>query len=183
MIKDFTIGVLASLFATFLTSFALLFIQLGKSFNFTEFLNIVINYKFLLYWIALLIFIIMLRWFIRNRIDHLQTPYPSAISIGSNFDAESEVEGHGFKWRVYVYINRNNPFTNEILDINVGRVDGPFCKYDYRKMKVLRTYFGRYKYKCPKCGYKRTLLKNKWTLECDIEDDIEAKYRSKTNVI
>ncbi len=50
-------------------------------------------------------------------------------------------------------------------------------------MKVSRTYFGRYKYKCPKCGYKRTLLKNNWTLESEIEDEIEAEFRAKINAI
>ncbi|GGE36044.1 hypothetical protein GCM10011391_13550 [Pullulanibacillus camelliae] len=99
------------------------------------------------------------------------------ISIGNNYDLEAKAEGYGFKWKVHADIKRKNPLTNEILDINVGMVDGPYCKNDYRKMKESRTYFGRYKYKCPKCGYKRTLLKNCWTLECEIEDDIEAKYR------
>lgn len=181
-LKDFTIGILASLFATFLTTYAFQFIQLGKDFDFKEFYNIIINYTFLMYWISLLIFIITIRLFIRNGIDKLQTPYPMVMNIGNNYDLEFEGEGYGFKWRINANTKRIDPHTNEILDIDVGRVNGPYCKNDYREMKVSRTYFGGYKYKCPKCGYKRTLLKNTWTLECDIEDDIEAKYRTKTNV-
>jgi hypothetical protein len=181
-LKDFTIGVLASLFATFLTTYAFNLILLGKSLNLSEFLNLVINYKVLIYWILLLILIIMIRWFIRTRIDKLQTPYPMVMSIGSHYDLEFSGEGYGFKWKIYADAKRKDPLTNEIRDINVGRVDGPYCKNDYRKLKVSRTYFGRYKYKCPKCGYKRTLLKNSWTLECDIEDEIEAEYRAKTNI-
>jgi len=47
-------------------------------------------------------------------------------------------------------------------------------------MKLYRTFFGRYKYKCPKCGYKKSLAKNHWTLKCDVSDDIEAEYRKKS---
>ncbi|MEB9673564.1 hypothetical protein P4K48_30315, partial [Bacillus anthracis] len=57
----------------------------------------------------------------------------------------------------------------------------PYCTNDFREMKVSRTYWGRYKYKCPKCGYKRILLKNAWTLKSDIGDEIEAGYRDKVN--
>lgn len=180
--KDFAIGVTASLFATFLTTYAFQFIQVGRAFNMGEFLGIITNYTFLLYWMILLIFFILIRRFIRNRIDNLQTPFPMVIGIGSNYDLESDGEGYGFKWRVHANIKRQDYRTNEILDIHVGRVDGPYCKNDYREMKVNRTYFGRYKYKCPKCGYKVILLKNKWTLKSDIEDDVEAEYRNKINV-
>ncbi|MCM3718100.1 hypothetical protein [Fictibacillus phosphorivorans] len=145
-LRDFTIGVLASLFATFITTYAFHVIHLGEAFNFKEFLKIVINYKVLLYWILLLILLLLLRLFIRNRIDNLQAPYPMVMSIGNNYDLEFEGEGYGFKWRIYADAKRKDPFTNEILDINVGRVDGPYCKNDYRKMKVSRTYLGRYKY-------------------------------------
>lgn len=40
--------------------------------------------------------------------------------------------------------------------------------FSYRE----RCQFGRYKYKCPKCG----------SLRSDIENDIEAEYRNKINV-
>ncbi|WP_042141886.1 hypothetical protein [Paucisalibacillus sp. EB02] len=181
--KDFIISVLASLVATFLTTYAYHFIQIGIALDFRGFINIVINYTYLVYWILLLLLVIMVRWFIRTRIDKLQTPYPMVMSIGSHYDLEYSGEGYGFKWKIYAHAKRRDPFSNEILDIKVGRVDGPYCKNDYRRMKVSRTYFGRYKYKCPKCGYKRTLLKNTWTLECDIEDEIEAEYRAKINAI
>ncbi|MFO1442051.1 hypothetical protein KDN24_02195 [Bacillus sp. Bva_UNVM-123] len=179
-LKDFTIGVLASLFATLLTTYAVNIVLLGKALNLVEFSRVVVDYKFVVYWILLLIFIMVIRWFIRTRIDKLQAVYPMVMSIGSHYDLEYSGEGYGFKWKIYADAKRRDPITNEILDINVGRVDGPYCKNDYRKMKVSRTYFGRYKYKCPKCGYKKTLLKNIWTLECDIEDEIEAEYRAKT---
>ncbi|AIF42414.1 hypothetical protein [Virgibacillus sp. SK37] len=181
--KDFIISVLASLVATFLTTYAYHFIQIGKALDFRGFINIVINYTYLVYWILLLLLVIIVRWFIRTRIDKLQIPYPMVRSIGSRYDLEYSGEGYGFKWKIYADTKRKDPFSNEIMDINVGRVDGPYCKNDYRRMIVSRTYFGRYRYKCPKCGYKRILLKNIWTLECDIEDEIEAKYRAKVNTI
>lgn len=175
--KNFTIGVIASLFASFITTYAFQFIQLGKEFKVREFLNTIINYRFLIYWGLLLIVFIMIRWFVRRKIEQSQTPYPMVMSIGSNYDLEGEVEGYGFKWRVHADVRRKNTISNEVLDINAGMINGPYCKDDYREMKVSRTYFGRYKYKCPKCGYKRILLKNTWTLECEVKDEVEAKYR------
>jgi len=177
-IKNFIIGVIASLFATFITTYAFQFIQLGKDFNLRGFLNAIINYRFFIYWGSLLIAFLMIRWFIRKKIGQLQASYPMVMSLGNNYDLEGDAEEHGFKWRVHADIMHKNPLTNEILDINVGTVNGPYCKADYREMKVSRTYFGRYRYKCPKCNYKRILLKNAWTLECEIKDEIEANYRS-----
>lgn len=174
--KDFTIGVIASLFASFLTTYAIQFVQLGKDFKLKGFLNTIINYRFFIYWGLLLIVFIIARWFIRKKIEQSQTPYPMIMSIGSNYDLEGDVEGYGFKWRVHADVRRKT-ISNEIIDINAGMIKGPYCKNDYREIKVSRTYFGRYKYKCPKCGYKRILLKNSWTLECEVKDELEAKYR------
>ncbi|MEJ9227512.1 hypothetical protein [Priestia aryabhattai] len=178
-IKDFFIGVLGSLFATFLTTYVFQFIKLGETFNFKTFLDMIVTYKFLIYWILLLLIVLIIRKYIRKKIDSIQTPYPSVISVASSYDLESEAEAYGFKWKVHADVRRKSSFKNEIVDIKVGRVEGPYCKYDYRGMKVSRTYFGRYKYKCPKCNYKKILLKDTWTLESDIEDEIEAQYRTK----
>lgn len=178
-IKDFTIGVLASLSATFLTTYAVNIILFDKAINLTGLVNLILDYKFLFYWMLFLIFIIIIRWFIRKQIFNLQTPFPMVIGFGGHYELEFEGESYGFKWKVYANPKRRNNYTDEILDINVGKVEGPYCKNDYRKMQNTRTYFGRYKYKCPKCGYKRILLKDSWTLKCDIEDDLEAEYREK----
>ncbi|WP_246202591.1 hypothetical protein [Virgibacillus doumboii] len=176
-LKDFTIGVLASLFASFITTYAFQFLQFGKDLNLKEFSNAIINYKFIIYWGLLLIAFILIRQLVRKKIEQLQTPYPMVVSIGDNYDLEGEVGGYGFNWRVHADVRRKDSLSNEILDISVGMVDGPYCKVDYREMKVSRTYFGRYRYKCPKCGYKRIFLKNAWTLECEIKDEMEAEYR------
>lgn len=95
-LKDFIIGLIASLFASFISTYAYQFIQLGKDLNLKEFLNAIINYRFFIYWGLLLIVFLMIRWFIRKKIEQLQTPYPMVISIGSNYNLEGEAEGHGF---------------------------------------------------------------------------------------
>lgn len=176
-IKDLIVGIIASLIASIITTYVFQFIQLGKDLKLKEFSNIIINYKFFIYWGLLLIFFIMIRRFIFKKIEESQTPYPMVRSILSSYDIEGEAESYGFKWTVLVNVTSRNPKSNKILGVNVGRVNGPYCKDDYREMKVSRTYFGGYKYKCPKCGYKRILLKNSWTLKCEIGDEIEAKYR------
>lgn len=181
-LKDFTIGVLASLFATFITTYTVNIVLIGKVINLSAFFDLIINYKFLIYWMLFLFFILIIRWFIRKKIFNMQTPFPMVIGIGGHYELEFEGEAFGFKWKVHANPKRRNNYTDEILDINVGKVEGPYCKNDYRKMQYTRTYFGRYKYKCPKCGYKRLLLKDSWTLKCDIEDDLEAEYRAKLNL-
>lgn len=46
-IKDFTIGVLASLSATFLTTYAVNIILFGKAINLSGLINLILDYKFL----------------------------------------------------------------------------------------------------------------------------------------
>ncbi|MEB9673580.1 hypothetical protein, partial [Bacillus anthracis] len=121
-IKNFTIGVLGSLFATFLTTYIIHFEQFKGSFNFKEIWTIVINYTFLIYWMAVLILLIMARRIIRSRIDKSQTPYPMVLSIGGFHDAEFNAEGHGFKWKAYADVKQWDRSTNEPLDIHVDRV-------------------------------------------------------------
>lgn len=181
-LKNFFISFISSLVASLVTTYALQIIQLGRNIELKKFLHIIINFKFILLWALLLILILLLRKYIFYKIEKLQTPYPMVRSVLSSYDIESGAEGFGFKWEVLANITNRNPKTNEILGIKVGVVYGPYCKDDYREMKISRTYYGGYKYKCPKCGYKRTLFKNDWTLKTELSDEIEADYRIKRNV-
>ncbi|EMA6342831.1 hypothetical protein ACH0R4_RS05170 [Bacillus cytotoxicus] len=180
-LKVFGGNVLASLVASFIFLYIPLVSQNGNSVNSIGLENIINDNKFLINWILIFTLISTIRWFIRRRIDKLQTPYPIGFVIGNSYNSEAYNEAYGFNWKVYADVKHRDPFKNEILDVHVGQVDGPYCKNDDREMKISRTYFGRYKYKCPKCGYKKILLKNRWTLECDIKDELEAQYRSKLN--
>lgn len=137
---------------------------------------IIEKYSFLINWIIFFVSLILIRWFIRKTIEKLQTPAPSWFGTG-NYDKEIYKEINGFNWMVHANIRYKDPFNKEKLDVYVGQVDGPYCKNDDREMKLSRTYLGRYKYKCPKCGYQKVLFKNRWTIENDIKDEIEALAR------
>src|SRR5699024_9166081 len=65
----------------------------------------------------------------------------------------------------------------DLENIEICDVKGPYCPNDKREMKVTRTYFGRYKYKCPKCKYKNKLFKNHITLVNDTIDEFRSKFR------
>lgn len=173
-IKELGLGVLASLIASYLFP---LFPQFEDNINSKALSGINDKYGFLTNWIVFFILLIFVRWSIRKWIDKSQELMPLGFYVGSNYDIEKDYESHGFNWKFYADIRRKDYFSNEISGIHVGRVDGPYCKHDHRKMKESRTYFGRYKYKCPQCGYKKILLKNSWTLESDIKDEIEAYIR------
>ncbi|PFA47904.1 hypothetical protein CN391_25900 [Bacillus anthracis] len=172
-LKEIFWGVVASLIASYLFP---LFPQIkigGQSKGLGEIIG---KYSFLINWIVFFVLLIVIRWCIRKWIKSLQAPVPFGFSVGT-YEKEIYEESHGFNWRIYADLRYKDPFKNEILDIHVGQVDGPYCKNDDRRMKESRTYFGRYKYKCPKCGYKKVLLKNSWTLESDIKDEIESQAR------
>ncbi|CAH2464427.1 MULTISPECIES: hypothetical protein [Bacillus cereus group] len=172
-LKELGLGVMASLIASYLFP---LFpqIEIGKDSKGLELM--IEKYSFLINWIMFFVLLIVVRWFIRKTIEKLQTPAPRWFGA-RNYDKEIYKEIHGFNWMIHADIRHKDPFGKEKLDVYVGQVDGPYCKNDDREMKLSRTYLGRYKYKCPKCGYKKTLFKNRWTLEGDIKDEIEALAR------
>ncbi|OQR57629.1 hypothetical protein [Bacillus sp. CDB3] len=181
--KDFTIGVSASLFATFLTTYFTSPIDLKSITDLKELKALIVNYKFPIYWSVFFILFSLLRIYVRRRIDKLQTPLPMVAFIGNSHDMKFKADYQGFKWEAFVDIKQRDRITKEAIDIHVSKVDGPYCKNDYRKMNESRAFFGRYKYKCPKCGYKQIHLKSKWTLRSELEDELEADYRNKQDVV
>lgn len=184
---DLILSIIASLIASFLWNYVSISFQI-KSFSK---INQVINtYQFIGYWIGFLLFTLIVRHIIRKKIDDKQEPFPIVFSIPYNYDFKGEVKYEGFLWKVKgnnksQWLRRDifdKEFNNEEVDIS--SIDGPYCIHDYRKMKEQRTYFGFFKYTCSKCGYKRKLLKNSWTLECELKDEIESEQRMKNkNVI
>ncbi|MED2985150.1 hypothetical protein P4311_27800 [Bacillus thuringiensis] len=180
-IKDFCIGVAASLFATFLTSYSSYFIKLDGNITPKDLVGVLVDYKFVIYWIIFFIVITSLRRFNIRRIDKLQAAYPSIAFLGNEYDMRSDTTAFGFNWKGYADITDKNYFTDEVLGVHVGKIEGPFCKNDFRNMKESRTYLGRYKYVCPKCGYKKIHALNTWSLKTEVKDEIESKYRNRSN--
>ncbi|MCU5086366.1 hypothetical protein OCA23_23975 [Bacillus cereus] len=176
-LKVFGGNVLASLVASYIFLYLPLSSLDGGSVNYKGLEKVIYNNLLFIGWILVFVLITSIRWLIRRWINKLQAPFPIGFYMGNNYDIEEYNEAYGFNWKVYADFKRKGNFTNEITGIHVGQIDGPYCKSDDRKMKESRTYLGRYKYKCPKCGYKKVLLKNSWTLECDIKDEIEAQGR------
>ncbi|PEX37911.1 hypothetical protein COK00_12640 [Bacillus cereus] len=172
-LKEVSWGVVPSLIASYLYSL-LPQIDMGEKSSWLG--KMIENNNFLLNWILFFVLFIIIRWFIRKVIEKLQTPAPFWFGVGK-YNKELYEEIYGFNWMIHADVTYKDPFNKEKLDVYVGQVDGPYCKNDDREMKISRTYFGRYKYKCPKCGYKKILLKNRWTLENDIKDEFEALAR------
>lgn len=173
-LKELGLGVTASLIASYLFP---LFPQIEISKDSKGLGEMIEKYSFLINWIVFFVSLIVVRWCIRKVIEKLQVPAPYWFGPGG-YDNQAYEEAHDFNWRIYFNVRNKSSFKNELLDIHVGRVDGPYCIKDDREMKLSRTYFGRYKYKCPKCGYKKIIFKNRWTLEDDIKDEIESQARN-----
>ncbi|API90066.1 hypothetical protein BKP56_12730 [Marinilactibacillus sp. 15R] len=111
------------------------------------------------------------------------------FSIPYYHDVSGEVNYAGFLWKIKGNLNsdhiRSNVKNDQLEDqeVDITHIDGPYCIHDYRKMKKQRTYWGFYKYSCAKCGYKKTLIKNNFTLECELKDEIESRQRMKSRNI
>ena len=179
-LRDFSIGVCGSLFASFLITVGTYFIKVDTDSTFFEYLiKTIVELKFAMDWILILLSIMLLRWIIRSRIDKLQAPFPMVFSIGRYHDLKYQCQFYGFKWDVYANIKHRDSRTDEINEISVDYIKGAYCTNDYREMKVTRTFFGIYKFKCPKCGYKRYTLKSNHTLRSELEDEAESQYRNK----
>ncbi|WP_182103194.1 hypothetical protein [Niallia taxi] len=177
--RDFCIGVCGSLFATFILTIGSFFIKIDPSSTFIEYLiRTIVELKFVMYWVLFWLGVMLLRWVIRNRIDKLQASYPSAFSISYYHEIDHPVEAYDMKWNIKGNVKQRERHTNEVQSIIVDYVEGAFCKHDFRKMKETRTFFGRYKNKCPKCGYTVYSVLNNYSMEKEIADEAESQVRN-----
>ena len=177
--KIFLYDLFTSFLVTLIINFSVYFFSL-KSINF----DFLIKYKFYFYWFLLFLFVLAIRFFIKRYIDRLQDDLPRVVMAPYNkFNVKTVYLG--FIWVVrFNFLSEN--WSNidlqkckfeDLENIEICDVKGPYCPNDKREMKVTRTYFGRYKYKCPKCKYKNKLLKNHITLVNDTIDEFRSKFR------
>lgn len=183
-IKDLILSIVASLIASFLWNYITISFQIKALSRIDQFLGLLNTYKFIGYWFVFLLFVLIVRHIIRQKIDRKQEANPMVFSIPFNYDFKGEVKYEGFLWKVKGNKKSSKLFHRDLFEqdfkndeVDISTVDGPYCIHDYRKMKMQRTYFGLYKYTCMKCRYKRKLLKSSWTLECELKDEIEAEQR------
>ena len=188
-IKDLILSIGASLIASFLWNYVTISFQMKAFSRIDQFLELFSAYKFLGYWFGFLLIVLIVRHIIRQQIDQKQEPRPRIFSIPFNYEFKGEVDYEGFSWRIKGNYKTSQLFHRDLFDrdlkneeVEIFAVNGPYCIHDYRKMKKKRTYFGLFKYTCPKCHYKRKLLKSSWTLKCELKDEIESEKRMKNRV-
>ncbi|WP_144497066.1 hypothetical protein [Bacillus toyonensis] len=173
-LRDLFTGVLGSLIATCVTT-GVASTELGKVLG----IDIVGVFSFIKYWIVFFLIIFLIRWIIRKIVDKKQASSPIIVGFSHSHDIVQFLDGNYFKWEIHANKKRPNPYTNEVTGIDVDYLEGPYCKNDARKIKESRGFWGLYKYKCPECGFKKTLLRNSWTLEKDLIDRITASFRKR----
>lgn len=164
---------------TLITNFSIYILNF-KSISF----DFLIKYKFYVYWFLTFLLFLIIRFFIKKCIDKLQDD-PSLFFIMKDYKGSVKIDYLGFTWNV-LFDYFSDPFISngsekvrleDLKKVEIGTVEGPYCPKDKRKMKVTRNYWGLYKYKCPKCKYKRTLFKNLTTLENEVHDEMSSKFR------
>jgi len=183
LFKKFVEGVIGSLgiiFANFLVNLFKKSYEVNFKLNTgNQILEILTDNKFWLMSIGVIILIIIILPLITNIIiNKKQDEFSRIFSIpihpgGYQSQYKKNIIYSGLEWIVH-YSNENR-LNSE--NIEIDNVYGPFCKNDKRNMKETRTYFGRFKYKCPKCHYKKMLLKNSYTLENEVKDELKSEYR------
>lgn len=172
---DFSTSFLITLIINLLSYFFSL-----KSISF----DFLIKYKFYFYWLILFLLVLGIRFFVKKYIDGLQDDISRTIMAPYN-KWNVKTDYLGFTWIVrFNFLSENwrdidlqKCKFEDLENIEICDVDGPYCPDDKREMKVTRTYFGRYKYKCPKCKFKNKLCKNHTTLVNDAIDEFCSRSR------
>lgn len=175
---------LYDLFLSFLVTLIIGFFTSGFNIDFTSFIAGLEQYSFLIYWLLLLAVVLLLRLFIRKMIDKKQHP-PDIFFIAREYQGTIKFDHFDLSWEVVCDYKLKSAFFSssteidleEIKDIDIGLVKGPFCPNDKRIMNTSRNYWGFFKYQCPKCKYKKLIILNRTTLEKEISDEIESMFR------
>lgn len=191
-LKKFTEGlinsILASLIASLIFTFGQNFIENDLAINFESFVSSLKNNTFYLFWLGLFLLIFSLRFFIKKTIDKRQDPI-DIYYIPRDYKGIVKQRYLGFYWEVvcdYKFKTFREPFNqsghldvnpDDVEQIDIGFVKGPFCPNDKREMRMSRTYWGFFKYKCSKCKYKKIMCKDKNTLGNEVSDEIESQFR------
>lgn len=130
--------------------------------------------------VLLVIFLFLFgKFLIENYRDSKQTPYPSIAFFGGSRSPGRYVTHKwnfdGLLWKVEYEVDRGK----------VYEIYGPYCPKEEceTELNVKRTSFGRHKYDCPACSFRRTMTKNSYTVESDLEKvsqaQLEKKYRKR----
>lgn len=93
-------------------------------------------------------FILVVRFFIKKRIDKLQDD-PSRFFVMQDYKGSIKMDCFGFKWNVFFEYLSEPWMSNDLekvrfedlKEVKIGEVEGPYCPNDKRKMKDIRTYW------------------------------------------
>lgn len=178
-LKSFFVGTAASLFASILLFWIKESFEIGSFLSLRSILEMFTNYGFYIYWLLFIALFILIRIITKKIIEKKQDEFPGFFSLGPghNPSHEKDMEYSGLDWNISFDVNRRDPIYGNIKEVDIHRVGGPYCTDDKREMKESRTYFGKYKYNCPKCGKKKILLKNAYTLENEVKDEFRSQFR------
>ncbi|RLL59878.1 hypothetical protein [Staphylococcus aureus] len=147
--------------------------------------------SFYLLWVGIFLLILFLHISVpiisRKFIDKKQKD-SIPFTVIQNYEGKTKIDYKGFTWEVFFnfppyvqawehYNEDENYDLNKLKGAYFGEVEGPYCPNDKRKINTSRTTLGFYKYKCPKCGYKKKSSKNLYTFQEETLDEIRSKFR------
>lgn len=105
--------------------------------------------------------------------DSQQTAHPSFF-FASERPVESIIEKwdfDGFKWEVKY----------DQWEGRIYQTYGPYCPKEecQTELNVKKTYFGKHKFECPACYFKRVQTANSYTMESNLEKVSKARFDKK----
>lgn len=162
---EYSIGFAVSVAA----SYFVIYVQINDLFAWPTYV-----YNTLIVFIGVLLVIFLFsfaKFLIVNYRDSKQTPYPSIAVFGGRRSPDRYVTHDwifdGLLWKVEYAIQRGK----------VYEISGPYCPKEEceTELNVKKTSFGRHKYDCPACSFKRTMTKNSYTVESNLEKVSQAK--------
>lgn len=176
--------IMNELIVSLIVSIIIEMIKNDLRFNLYSIFKIFQNFKFYFIWFFILVAILLIRKMIWKVTDKKQD-LPSMIILNNlnPSDAKCKKNFSGMVWEIHfdywpkIY-NRDTQKNLNYIEV-VENVDaiGIYCPNDNREMKISRNYIGLFKYKCPKCKYRKCSTKNATTLTNEVVDDFKAQYR------
>lgn len=143
---------------------------------------------FFITWFLIALFSFLRKKLIAYKMDKQADYAGFKTEYSSDYGRNSMVltlEELGFIWRLSFTI----PGNKTLKDLNNNKVKesdkvfkdltGPYCPNDECELNNSMTFWGNYKYVCPKCEYKMISKKNKTTLKRDTIKILEAEKRKK----
>lgn len=136
----------------------------------------------LFFWTLYGLFSILRNWIIRSRDAKQYNPTSFGMHSHNAGNTKIDYEYGGFNWLIYIDLgSRKHILKSQESDpiFSIDFVLGPLCPQEncFTDLNTNKTYFGKYKFYCPSCSFKRKSNRSASTLERDVVKALKGEVR------